>query len=101
MSDANPIDDHMRAAYAALRKAEWPPLPALVEAAQRFALVRGAAQRIARGDSMHAPITTPPTPAVAATRAARALPSMQIGALQRIDRKSAAAGERLDDEAAA
>ena len=86
--------DELQAAWAEVRGADWPTVPELLQHQARLHQVRAAAQRrrdakYGKGSSRAAPPPlhrTPPRPP-----AHSALPVQ-------LDRKRAAAGERMDDD---
>lgn len=96
--------EHVKRAYAQLRRPDWPPLDEMARLAKQYAIVSARASSLAHGQ------TIPPEPVAAPVAAATALPSAYgaraLGHTERrrradmdaIDLKSRAAGERDDQE---
>lgn len=54
--DQQPSNDDLQAAYQLLRKPDWPAYADIMAAARHYQVIRGAAQRLARGERIERPL---------------------------------------------
>lgn len=85
--DQQPSNDDLQAAYQLLRKPDWPAYADIMAAARHYQVIRGAAQRLARGERIERPSdalqhipAAPPThsPQVSPSQAARRWTSSRV-----------------------